>query len=105
MFPQERLLPGAPAGYPEAELAEYMARVPDPSKPAPAPPAGDQPKAAYTPPPPPTAPPPPPSTGPQGNLKPQAVLPPTANPAVSTAGAVQMFNWAKDFSDRAEPRP
>jgi hypothetical protein len=68
-------------------------------------PAKDAPKPAYTPPlpppvaaPPPT--PPPVSQGLQGNLAPQTVLPPTVNPAAATAGAIQMYNWAKEFSDR-----
>jgi hypothetical protein len=64
-----------------------------------APAASAPPKAAYTPPlPPPVAAPapaPPPATGPQGNLSAQAVLPPTDNPAASTAGAIQTYNWAK----------
>ena len=72
-------------------------------------PAKDAPKAAYTPPlPPPVAVPPPApppvSQGLQGNLAPQTILPPTTNPAAATAGAIQMYNWAKEFSDRkAEP--
>ena len=56
-------------------------------------------KAAYTPPlPPPVALPPPlPPIGPQGNLTQQPVLPPTSNPAATTAGAIQTFNWAKEL--------
>jgi hypothetical protein len=61
------------------------------------------PKAAYTPPPPPAvaaAPAPPAATGLQGNLTPQAILPPTSNPASSTAGAIQTYNLARDVWDR-----
>jgi hypothetical protein len=62
-------------------------------------PASAPPKAAYTPPLPPpvaaSAPAPAPPTGLQGNLATQAVLPPTDNPAASTAGAIQTYNWAK----------
>jgi hypothetical protein len=75
------------------------------SPPAPSPP----PRAAYTPPPPPPVaplPPPPPGTGPQGNLTPQSVLQPTVNPAATTAGAIQTYNWAKDVIDkRGQPQP
>jgi hypothetical protein len=71
-------------------------------------PAGDAaapPKAAYTPPLPQAPPPPPPPAppiGPQGNLSSQTVFPTNSNPAASTAGAIQVFNWAKDISDRSK---
>jgi hypothetical protein len=67
------------------------------------------PKAAYTPPPAPpvVAPPPvaPPALGPQGNLTAQPMFAPNANPAASTAGAIQTFNWAKDVFDRKSDTP
>jgi hypothetical protein len=91
------------------ENAGYLTPIPDTDAPqgatgptaAPAatPAASAPPKAAYTPPlPPPVAAPAPvpaPATGLQGNLATQAVLPPTDNPAASTAGAIQTYNWAK----------
>ena len=66
------------------------------------------PKAAYTPPlpPPVVVPPPAPGPGPQGNLAPQSILQPTANPATTTSGAIQTYNWAKDIMDRQKaPQP
>ncbi len=97
----------APAASPAA--APPSAATPPPANGAGANAAGGgatPPKAAYTPPPPPPAaappppPPPPPPSGLQGNLTQQAILPPTANPAAATAGAIQTFNWAKDMLDR-----
>jgi hypothetical protein len=99
----------------QVENAGYMAKLPNNAQPLPSstpPPATDAkpadaspPKAAYTPPLPPpipAPPPPPPPAGPQGNLSSQTVLPTNGNPAAATAGAIQMFNWAKDFSDRSK---
>jgi hypothetical protein len=44
--------------------------------------------------------PPAPPPGPQGNLTPQTSLQPTVNPAATTSGAIQTYNWAKDFMDQ-----
>jgi hypothetical protein len=57
------------------------------------------PKPAYTPPPPSATPPPPqPTPGLQGPLQPQT-LNSQVNPAAATAGAIQTYNWAKEFMD------
>jgi hypothetical protein len=89
----------APAGEPNA--------LPPPNAPA-APAAGAPPpateseknattKAAYTPPPPPSTPPPAqPSPGLQGHLTPQSFQT-QSNPAVTTAGALQTYNLAKEL--------
>ena len=116
---------GLPGQGGQVENAGYMARLPNNAQPLPgatpptapaadAKPAADAakpadatpPKAAYTPPlppPVPAPPPPPPPPGPQGNLTTQSVLPSNSNPAAATAGAIQVFNWAKDISDRNKP--
>ncbi|HEY2892764.1 MAG TPA: DUF6655 family protein, partial [Pirellulales bacterium] len=99
---------------PAAVKASAIAPVTPDAKPASgdAKPAADAkpatpPKAAYTPPPAPAvvAPPavPPPALGPQGNLATQPMFAPNANPAASTAGAIQTFNWAKDVFERKPP--
>ncbi len=103
-------VPNTPASIPApAAPATPAATSPPPSgtpgNATPAATSAPQPKAAYTPPLPPPAPVPPPVAvpapvmGPQGNLTQQPVLPPT-NPAAGTAGAIQTYNWAKDFLDR-----
>lgn len=90
--------PAAPAAKPDA--AKPDAAKPDAPKPDT--PKAEPPKAAYTPPPAaaPAAPPPVPLPGPQGNLTQQAMFPTTANPAASTAGAIQTINIAREFLDR-----
>ena len=51
---------------------------------------------AYTPPPPPNNVPNQPAPGLQGNLTPQS-LTPKSNPALATEGAIQTYNWAREF--------
>ncbi len=61
------------------------------------------PKPVYTPPPPPPVAVPPtvhPVAGPQGNLTSQPAMQPTANPAATTAGAIQTYNLARDLLDK-----
>jgi hypothetical protein len=84
-----------PAATPDATKAAVPAAA-APDK------AATPPKAAYTPPlaPPVVAPPPVPALGPQGNLTQTPMFAPNANPAASTAGAIQTFNWAKGVLDR-----
>jgi hypothetical protein len=115
---QEKVFPHQLAAQPNTDnidKAGYAAPVPPNTLP-PAAPAGSAatplptpPKAAYTPPPPPTVPAPPPTpppvaTGPQGNLTPQPILSPTANPAASTASAIQAFNWAREAIEKERPK-
>jgi hypothetical protein len=109
---QQRVFPFSSPGEPNRiERADYVTPVPS-GGPTPPPTTNESapilaPKAAYTPPLPPAALPPAlPLAGPQGNLTQQPILPPTANPAAATAGAIQTFNWAKDlYRPKQEPAP
>jgi hypothetical protein len=101
------MAPPPPGSAPANNPPPQASPAPAEAKPADGKPA-EPPKAAYTPPLPPPVPLPPPAPpavtpGPQGNLAPQSVLPATANPAATTAGAIQMYNWAREFSDRSKP--
>lgn len=111
---QEKVFPHQFAAQPNAEnvdKAGYAVPAPPNTLPPAVPPGSGAapeakpPKAAYTPPPPPAVPlppptPPPVATGPQGNLQQQPMFSPTANPAASTASAIQAFNWARDAMEK-----
>ncbi|MEX2112587.1 MAG: DUF6655 family protein, partial [Pirellulales bacterium] len=99
---------GRIASLPPTGTERPPAPAPAPTAPAAAPPAGgnqappadggkDEPrKAAYTPPPPGAPPPAQPAPGLQGHLTPQT-LQAQSNPAVTTAGAIQTYNLAKEL--------
>jgi len=109
-LPNPNQAQGAAANGNPAQPAPVSPNQPSANPSAPTPPATQgEPKAAYTPPPPPPVavpPPPPPATGPQGNLTSQTILQPNANPAATTAGAIQTLNLARDIRQKMQqPAP
>jgi len=114
----ERFFPHPPAQYAQPPPtgpngASYIASLPStgasppangapPSNGGAAPQQAKPPEASYTPPPPPKNVPAQPTPGLQGNLKPQKFSP-RVNPAVATGGAIQTYNWAKEFFATEQP--
>ncbi len=87
-----------PATPPPAAATPATAAKPDPSAGASAEPESPK-KAAYTPPPSTHATTAPTGSGPQGALSAQSIAPVT-NPAITTAGAVQTYNIARQLLDK-----